>query len=92
MGFVKPDAEGNTVTTSYSTATENRFATGDILPKVYGGFGTSFTAYGFDLSLSFAYQLGGRILDYTYQEMMSPAATGSALHKDMLNCMDFREQ
>ena len=83
--LLKPDAEGNTVTTSYSTATENRFATGDILPKVYGGFGTSFTAYGFDLSLSFAYQLGGRILDYTYQEMMSPAATGSALHKDMLN-------
>ena len=83
--LLKPDAEGNTVTTSYSTATENRFATGDILPKVYGGFGTSFTAYGFDLSISFAYQLGGRILDYTYQEMMSPAATGSALHKDMLN-------
>ena len=50
--LLKPDAEGNTVTTSYSTATENRFATGDILPKVYGGFGTSFTAYGFDLSLS----------------------------------------
>ena len=23
------------------------------------------------LSVSFAYQLGGRILDYTYQEMMS---------------------
>ena len=38
-----------------------------------------------NLPLSFAYQLGGRILDYTYQEMMSPAATGSALHKDMLN-------
>ena len=47
--------------------------------QVYGGFGTSFTAYGFDLSLSFAYQLGGRILDYTYQEMMSPAATGLSL-------------
>ena len=43
-----------------------------------------FTAYGFDLSISFAYQVGGRVLDYTYQELMSPAATGSALHKDML--------
>ena len=55
-----------------------------ILPKVYGGFGTSVTAYGFDLSVSFAYQLGGRILDYTYQGLMDVAATGSALHKDML--------
>ena len=30
------------------------------------------------------YQLGGRILDYTYQGLMDVAATGSALHKDML--------
>lgn len=29
-------------------------------------------------------QLGGRILDYTYQGLMDVAATGSALHKDML--------
>lgn len=83
--LLKPDDKGNTVTTSWSTATENRFATGDILPKIYGGFGTSFTAYGFDLSIAFAYQLGGRILDYTYQDMMGTDATGKSLHKDMLN-------
>ena len=82
--LVTPDENGNTVTKSYSVASENRFASGDILPKVYGGFGTSVTAYGFDLSVSFAYQLGGRILDYTYQGLMDVAATGSALHKDML--------
>ena len=81
----EPDANGKTVTNAYATATENRFATGDILPKVYGGFGTSITAYGFDFSISFAYQLGGRILDYTYQDLMSTAATGNALHKDLLN-------
>lgn len=82
--LVTPDENGNTVTKSYSVASENRFASGDILPKVYGGFGTSVTAYGFDLSVSFAYQLGGRILDYTYQGLMDVAATGRALHKDML--------
>ena len=82
--LVTPDENGNTVTKSYSVASENRFASGDILPKVYGGFGTSVTAYGFDLSVSFAYQLGGRILDYTYQGLMDVAATGSALHKDVL--------
>lgn len=83
--LLKPDADGKTVTTSYATASENRFGSGDILPKVYGGFGTSFAAYGFDLSVSFAYQLGGRILDYTYRSLMSVSAQGSAMHKDMLN-------
>ena len=83
--LTKPNDAGETVTTSYSEASSNRFATGDILPKVYGGFGTSLTAYGFDFSISFAYQLGGRILDYTYGELMSTDAMGSAWHVDMLN-------
>ena len=83
--LLEPDKDGNTVTTEYSVASNNRFATGDILPKVYGGFGTSFTAYGFDFSIAFAYQLGGRVLDYTYQGLMSVDAQGSAWHKDMLN-------
>lgn len=81
----EPDSDGKTVTSVYSKASENKFASGDILPKVYGGFGTSVSAYGFDLSIAFAYQLGGRILDYTYRELMSTEATGSALHEDMLN-------
>ena len=50
--LVTPDENGNTVTKSYSVASENRFASGDILPKVYGGFGTSVTAYGSGLYLS----------------------------------------
>ncbi|MDY3070128.1 MAG: TonB-dependent receptor [Parabacteroides sp.] len=83
--LLQPDKDGNTVTTSYAEASENRFKTGDILPKVYGGFGTSLTAYGFDLSVAFAYQLGGRIMDYTYGQLMSVDAQGSAWHVDMLN-------
>lgn len=81
----KPNDKGETTTKSYTTAASNRFATGDILPKVYGGFGTTVTAYGFDFSLSFAYQLGGRIWDYTYQDLMSGQSKGAALHVDMLN-------
>ena len=83
--LLEPDKDGNTVTTSYAEASENRFLTGDILPKVYGGFGTSLTAYGFDFSVAFAYQLGGRIMDYTYGQLMSVDAQGSAWHVDMLN-------
>ena len=83
--LTEPNAAGETVTTSYSEASSNRFATGDILPKVYGGFGTSLTFHGFDFSIAFAYQLGGRVLDYTYQSLMSTDAQGSAWHVDMLN-------
>lgn len=83
--LTKPNDKGETVTTSYSEASSNRFATGDILPKVYGGFGTSLTAYGFDFSIAFAYQLGGRVLDYTYQSLMDVDFTGHAIHQDMLN-------
>ena len=83
--LIQPDEEGNTVTTDYAVASENRFATGDILPKVYGGFGTSLKVYGFDFSISFAYQLGGRMIDNTYADLMSDEAMGHALHVDMLN-------
>ena len=63
-------------------------ATGDLLPKVYGGFGTSIEFYGFDLSVQFAYQLGGKIWDYTYQDLMHNGDAGSAgqnWHKDIAN-------
>ena len=83
--LTEPNEKGETTTTSYSEASSHRFMTGDILPKVYGGFGTSLTFKGFDFSIAFAYQLGGRILDYTYQSLMSTAAQGSAWHVDMLN-------
>ena len=83
--LTEPNEKGETTTTSYSEASSHRFMTGDILPKVYGGFGTSLTFKGFDFSIAFAYQLGGRILDYTYQSLMSTNAQGSAWHVDMLN-------
>ncbi|MEY8608499.1 TonB-dependent receptor [Parabacteroides segnis] len=83
--LTKPNDKGETVTTSYSEASSNRFATGDILPKIYGGLGTSVKAYGFDFSIALAYQLGGRIMDYTYQDLVNTQTLGQALHKDMLN-------
>ena len=75
VGAGDSDENGNTVTKSYSVATRNSSHQVTFYLKVYGGFGTSVTAYGFDLSVSFAYQLGGRILDYTYQGLMDVAAT-----------------
>ena len=71
-----------------ATKTVNRVATDDLLPDVYGGFGLSATAYGFDASIQFAYQLGGQVLDQGYLYLMHASASsdaGGAWHKDILN-------
>ena len=64
----------------------NQVCTGSLLPKAFGGFGTTVTAYGVDFSVAFAYQLGGKLLDYGYMNLMSDASSqGVALHKDLIN-------
>ena len=76
---------GQEKTQDWTDAT--RYATGDILPKVYGGFGTSLTAYGFDIAVSFAYQLGGRVYDNGYSQLMhgGKSSAGTNWHMDILN-------
>ena len=66
------------VTANYSAA--SRYATGDILPKIYGGFGTELKFYGVDLSIAFNYQAGGRILDTGYQRLMHAGTSSDAGH------------
>ena len=63
----------------------NRQATGNLLPPVYGGFGTTFKIYGVDLSIQCGYQLGGKVWDYGYQNLMHNGThTGFAMHVDAL--------
>ena len=60
---------------------------GTALPDAYGGFGTSLKYKGFDFSINFAYQLGGKVLDTDYAGMMGSPTTsrkGFALHADIL--------
>lgn len=52
------------------------------IPDVYGGLSTSFEAYGFDLSISTAFQWGGYCYDGTYGGLMGSNA-GSNYHIDM---------
>lgn len=58
------------------------------LPDVYGGFGTSLSLYGFDISVDFSYSAGGKAYDSMYASFMSSPTTssrGSNFHKDLLN-------
>ena len=74
----------NTTTTNITDA--DQYDIGTTLPKVYGGFGTSLNAYGFDFSIQCSFQLGGKYYDGTYQAMMlTQSGAGSAIHKDILN-------
>lgn len=76
---------GVTTTDDLNKATQ--YGTGDILPKVYGGFGTTLKVYDFDFGVSFAYQLGGQVFDSTYQSLMHVGgrSAGQNWHKDIRN-------
>ncbi len=96
----KVDADGNPITNNTSKAGQNksgtttqigeatRYAGKSMLPKAYGGFGTTLTAYGFDVNVNFDYQIGGKIYDRQYASYMSNwvdnGDAGSALHVDLL--------
>jgi hypothetical protein len=75
--YVDPDGEkaaGNLDKSTWATTANYESAKqadlGDLAVKCYGGFGTTFRAYGIDLSIQCAYQFGGKSYDGTYQELM----------------------
>ena len=74
-----------TKTSDYTSAT--RYLHDSAIPSVYGGFSTSVSAYGVDFSISFNYQVGGKVYDSGYASFMSsPYGTtvGTNYHKDIL--------
>ena len=71
-----------TTTKTYSEADD--YLLGDVLPDVYGGFGTGLDYKGFDVSVDFQYQLGGKVYDSSYASLMG-MDNGYGMHKDLLN-------
>ena len=85
--YYDEEAEDGTVTKKTTTvfADADQYDCGSVLPKVFGGFGTSLRAYGFDFSAQFSFQLGGRYYDGSYQALMhTQKNNGQAWHKDAL--------
>ena len=81
--YVDPDNGDYTLTTDYELAQQSDL--GSTLAKVYGGFGTSLNAYGFDVSVQLSYQLGGKMYDGTYEALMQTGdLMGQNFHKDVL--------
>ncbi len=82
--FYKDPDNGDYSTTTDYTAAKNANL-GTTLPDLYGGFGTTIQFYGFDISAQFTYQLGGKIYDRSYLDLMHYGDTiGVNWHTDIL--------
>lgn len=85
--FYYTDKDGNlTSTTSYEEA--DYYLCGSALPKVFGGFNTSFKFFGVDITAQFNYSIGGKKYDSVYSDFMTPpyeSLTGKPFHKDIFN-------
>ena len=68
----------------YNTTYSKKDWSGSAIPDVYGSFTTSVRFKDFQLSGLFTFQVGGKMLDYSYQGLMAIGATPSALHADLL--------
>ena len=84
----------NVTTTEWSDASYYMTEKSGIAP-FYGGFGTTLTFKGFDLSAQFSFQIGGYGIDATYQTFMSnptTSSTGYNYHADLLNAWSVDNQ
>jgi len=69
--------------TTYTTYAKRDWS-GSALPDVYGAISSTLTWKNLSLSTVLTYSLGGKVLDYSYQSLMSMSGNPSALHKDLL--------
>ena len=82
--YMDPDNDDYSTTDVWSSA--KQADNGSSLAKVYGGFGTALQLRGIDLSANFSYQLGGKLYDFSYEELMhSGDNAGLNWHTDILN-------
>ena len=83
----RPGTNLSSTTTNFQNAT--KYNLGSMLPKLFGGFGTTVKLYDFDISATFDYQIGGKVFDTRYQALMgnvtSSQSGGTNFHKDVLN-------
>ena len=85
--FARRKFLGRETTTTYAEA-DYYISKKTTIPPVYGGFGTSIQAYGFDFAINCSYQIGGQQYDGTYAQFMAPPTSSNAgykFHKDILN-------
>ena len=73
--------DGKTLTNDYTYAKYDY--SGASIPKVFGGFNFRLGYKAFDLSATFSYQLGGKMLDTSYAGLLSASEYGYSMHPDV---------
>lgn len=77
---------GEIVTTNVWNDATEYYIGKTAIPDINGGFGLNVVYKGFDLNVSFAYQMGGYGYDGLYQGLMGSAGDiGQNYHKDVFN-------
>jgi len=85
--FARRKFLGREKTTTYADA-DYYISKQTTIPPIYGGFGTTLRAYGFDFAINCSYQIGGKQYDGTYAQFMAPPTSANAgykYHKDVLD-------
>ncbi len=75
---------GNDTVTIESTDAKYHYA-GSAIPDLYGSVINTFTYKAFELSIMLTYQIGGKVMDYTYQSVMSSGTYGASMSTDLLD-------
>lgn len=75
---------GNDTVTRESNDARYHYA-GTAIPDFYGAVTNTFNYKAFELSFMLTYQIGGEVLDYTYQGVMSSGTYGASLSTDILD-------
>lgn len=82
----RPGHKRDATTTNYSESTY--YEQGSSLPDLFGGFSTSLRIGDFDASVTFDYQIGGKLYDQRYSSLMTPnqnsSGAGGNFHKDYI--------
>ncbi|KGL47475.1 SusC/RagA family TonB-linked outer membrane protein [Porphyromonas cangingivalis] len=84
--FAGMEKEGERATWTKDGRFVKKHFCGTAIPTIYGGIGTEATYKGFEFSILFSYQLGGKAYDSGYQGLMGRSINGGrAAHVDMLD-------
>ena len=75
------EKDGQKLTNNYTYAKYD--FSGSAIPKVYGGFNVNVGYKAFDLSATFSYSLGGKVLDRAYMNLMDVGEFGYAMSSDI---------
>ena len=72
-------------TEDISVASNNKYYLGSRLPKIYGSLSTQLSLFSIvDFSMLTTYSVGGKVLDYLYNQLMNPMYYANNFHKDVL--------